>query len=362
MANWFGGIMVGALSITSLVAGFVAALMGILGLTLPEEQLHGRTCFVLFCTASGAWAFAHFLILNFSASSGPLASTYSSSVFWLGAATLLGIGGAPTYWFLFAAAISGRKQWLRPARIALIHAPFVYLLVVGLTNPLHHLYISIDPTTGGAVYGPLAFVHLAIVVPLVVVGLFWMTTFWWNRGAITDRRRALVIGVAASTALTGGLYHVLRTVAGQPSSDMAPGLFILLAVGLAFELFTSGLRSETSDPAGTRNRESDARILLDRDTRIRSLDACAEKLFPGALPGRLLREFAPEIARHAEFCIHYQCDGLTFETECRGSTLWGHVDRSLDADAHCTGCVVSLADTTVQGDAPGASKTLLEPV
>ncbi len=342
-------------SLLPLAAGFVAAILAIVGLALPGDRLHARRYFVLLCITTGSWAFAHFAMLNLSVTSSPLSLQHSSPVFWLGMATLLGVGGAPTYWFLFAAAITNRARWLERNGLLLAHAPFAYVLLVGVTNPLHALYVAVSPGTGLARYGPLAMIHLAMVLALVLTGLVWMVRGWWSSGESGGRRRAIVIGGATCIVLAGGLVHVGSTFARGKQVDPSPALFAILAIAIAYELFRSGMRGLTIRPKSeSLYTMSDAMIVVDRNLRIKSLNPVAEKVLPGLSLGDSLLDSAPEIAHHAEFCIRYACDDLAFEAVIGGSVYWGRVRRSTVDDGRTDGAVILLTDLTALREAQDA--------
>lgn len=336
--------MAGVLSIAPLVAGFIALFLGTLTLTVPGERLRGRTYFVLFCLSGGGWAFAHFVLLNVLVSPASASSSYSSDLFWLRAITLLGIGGVPTYWFLFAAATAGRDRWLETRRVVLSHIPFAYLLIAALSNPLHHLYLTGDGAGGGTRYGPLAFLHVAMVIPLVLLGLYWLIDSRWNSETAYSRHRAVALGVTTVVLVTGGLHFLMSTPAEEAPADLAPSLFAILAVGLAFELAEHSIGASQPGHVARQAVEPDGLAEVDRDGTIRSMNPVASRLFPNAEIGGALADVAPEIARHTDFCMNYLCDDLTFEVVLDGTRFLARVTRSRDDARRTTGCTVRLTN------------------
>lgn len=347
--------MISLTSLLPLIAGFIAAILAIVGLTLPGDRLHATRYFVLLCATTSSWAFAHFAILNLSVASSPLSQSPASPVFWLGIATLLGVGGAPTYWLLFAVAATGRTRWLTGRAIIAAHVPFVFVVLAGLTNPIHGLYVTVDPATGMARYGPLAMAHLTAITLMIGTGLVWMVDAWWRSGEKGGRRRAVVIGGAAAIAFVGGLAHVVSTFVHGNLIDPSPALFIILAIAMAYELFKSGLAGLSIRPvAESLSTMSDAMLVVDRHLRIQSVNPIAEKVLPGLALGASLLDRAPEIAHHAEFCIKYACDDLAFEAVLGGSVYWGRVRRTQDDAGRSEGAVVLLTDLTALREAQDA--------
>lgn len=347
--------MISLASVLPLIAGFISAILAIAGLTLPTDRLHATRYFVLLCAMTSTWSFAHFAILNLSVASSPLSQPGSTPIFWLGVATLLGVGGAPTYWFLLAAAIADRPRWLAADAVVAAHVPFAFVMVAGLTNPIHGLYVMVNPETGLVRYGPLALAHLAVITVMIVVGLAWMIRAWWLSGEPGGRRRSIVIGAAATFVLVGGLAHVASTFGVGRQIDPSPALFVILAVAMAYELVRSGTAGISVRPAAeSLSTMSDAVLVVDRHLRIQSMNPIAEKVMQGVSLGESLLDCAPEIAHHAEFCIRYACDDLAFEAVLGESVYWGRVRRTQDGDGNTEGAVVLLTDLTALREAQDA--------
>jgi signal transduction histidine kinase/ActR/RegA family two-component response regulator len=79
----------------------------------------------------------------------------------------------------FVLRYTGRGQWLERRRFTLISAPALCLILVALTNPLHHLYwVTHQPALSGSfhiaipVYGPAFWIHFGYCYMLVAVSAF----------------------------------------------------------------------------------------------------------------------------------------------------------------------------------------------
>jgi signal transduction histidine kinase/ActR/RegA family two-component response regulator len=86
--------------------------------------------------------------------------------------TILGV-------FAFVLRYTGRGQWLERRRFALICAPALALILVALTNPVHHLYwVTHQSGLSGSfhiavpVYGPAFWIHFGYCYALVAVSAF----------------------------------------------------------------------------------------------------------------------------------------------------------------------------------------------
>jgi PAS domain-containing protein len=260
----------------------------------------------------------------------------------------VGIAGAPTYWFLFAAAYARKTEWTTGWRLVLAHGPLAYSLVITLTNPLHRLFVDQVRPGAPTTYGPLAVPYQIGMYSLVIVGIWLVVTSSWRRGTRYGRRQALVLGIAAMAPLAGGLAWALRARLGLPLTvNPTPALFTVLDLALAWELLDSGLGDVV--PYATSqafNAISDGAVAVDEEAVVVALNRAASALFPTARVGLRLHDAAPELADAIETSLHSAIGYIGFDVEFDGLLYWARVRRTTDRRGVARGCVILLTDVT----------------
>gem|GEM_PF-4853231 len=330
-----------------LIASFVGLFLAMFAAWNDAYPKRTRVLFSALCGISSVWAFGQFLILGTPGSSDSLLSSPGSPTHWIGAITLLAAAAAPTYWLIFAASFSGHTAWVSGWRLPLVHLLPIYTVAVGATNPWHGLFLT-EGTSGTTSYGPLSIPYLIVMYVFIGIGA-WM--IW--RGARSDHgtvavRVAILIVLAVLTPILGGLIWNLRNVLGLSITiNPVPSLFVVFDAVIAFGIFRSSMSSLPARTARIAvNASDDAVIIADDTLAIRALNEAALKIYPQMKLGADLQDLAPEISRHAAFCIEYGSDDLSFEFESAGRVYWGRVRRSRHKDDPADGCAILLTDLT----------------
>jgi len=247
------------------------------------DTRHGLVALLL---TSGGWAAAHVGYLLVSGSIG-------KNIFYL-----LGllVGFATVWaWLYFCSAYTGRSLHRNPSMWRLAVVTYVVVVVVKLTNPLHHLYYTLDFTMS-------PFPHLTVRHHL----LYWV-----------------IMGLSYALAMAG--YFMLVELYTQISNDTKPllGLTVLTALPAVFNLVgyaTPGFLDITHEPLGVAvfavgvlfvyftefqavqlaGERDDPAIVLSEDNRVRDVNDEAASLFPALqrtdAVGAPLDATVPEIA------------------------------------------------------------------
>jgi PAS domain-containing protein len=334
-------------SILPLIAAFFGAFLATYSAWTVGRGHRTRFFFSILCGLTVVWAFGQFLVLNSPDVIDPLLATPGEPMHFVGTFMILAASGVPACWLLFAASISGYSSWTRGWRASLVYLLSAYTFAVGATNPWHKMFVSSN-SLGEIVYGPLAFPYILVMYVLIGIGA-WM--IW--RGARKDRgalavSQARTIGLAVLLPLLGGIVWNARHLIGQPFTvNPVPTLFIAFDAVIAFEVFRGGLPGLQQDSARkVMESSTDAVIIVDDTLNVRAVNAAAKHVFPRMKIGSNLRDIAPDIGRHATFCLEYGCDDLSFEIDTAGRVHWGRVRRSGASDGHPGGCVILLSDLT----------------
>lgn len=235
--------MISPVSILPLSAAILsAALIVTAGLASRRRTLAG-IFFLALNTATMLWSLAYFLQLNWGNYEDPALARFASPDYVLLWITALGVGGAPTYWFLFSAATARNRFWTSGTGIALANVPFLYTIAVAVSNPMHRLFLA--GTAGGRkVDGPLAWPHYFFTYVLVLAGIYLLIRGAAAPGTVAAKRRAIAVGAVASLPLLGGLIYTQRLLAGDPLPiNPVPVLFPVLNLMLAYQV----MRGELGD-------------------------------------------------------------------------------------------------------------------
>ncbi|MBE0476542.1 MAG: SpoIIE family protein phosphatase [Coriobacteriia bacterium] len=353
--------MIEAVSLLPLSAAILSAALIVTAGLAPRRRTLAWVFFLALNVSTLLWSLAYFMQLNWGSYVDPALAVYDSpdyALIWL---TSLGVAGAPTYWFLFAAADARRAFWTSGRGIALAHVPLLYTIAVSVTNPSHRLFLAEGPN-GLQTYGPLAPPHFAATFLLVGAGIYLIVARPLSSGTATGRRRALMLGGATLLTMAGGVFFAVRLLANDPLPiNPTPVLFPLVNLVLAYQV----MRGELGDivPLSTLSsimENTDAHLaFLGREYTILSANSAfirrsghseAEllghgyfELFPDPSREELfdrVRDTGEALERHADRS-HFR------ESSPRSVSYW---DWSLspvtDSSGELQGLVLSLLDVT----------------
>ncbi len=241
-----------------------------------------RKGFVVFLLAIALWAGGYVGYLLYPSRSGKLAFYIFGFVF-----AFVAVGA-----FLYvSAAYTGRPPALMPYRRLVVGA-FLVLVALKITNPLHHLYFTVEwasePFPHLAIqHGLLYWLVLGLSYALIAVGFFMLIERFYRAGSDS---RPLVF-LLSLTAIPAG-----ATIFGNQMFGLLPLMYeppgvALFAVGTLFvykrRFEAIRLTGETDKPA----------IFLDIDDRIRDYNAKAKQIFPGLQDsvGRFISDVDPSL-------------------------------------------------------------------
>ena len=321
------------------------------------------------------WSLAYFLQLNWGSYADPALAPYGTVDYVLIWLTSLGVAGAPTYWFLFGAADAHNRFWTSRNGILVAHLPLAYTILVSVTNPSHHLFLS-EGAGGMQQYGPLAVPHFLATFVLVIAGIRFLTAQPVLGHTAAGRRKAIMLGVASAVPLAGGLLFAMRLLAGNPLPiNPTPVLFPALNVVLAYQV----MRGELGDivPLSTlsaimENTETHLAFLDPQYVIVSANSAFVRRsghseqellghdyfdLFPESGRRELFeaaRESGRPVERHSE-------KSLFREDSPMSVSYWDWTLREVrDATGELQGFVLSLQDVTESVQAGQLSETLNE--
>lgn len=233
---------------------------------------------------SGGWATAHVGFLITPSTSLKLAWYTFGLV--VGLATI----GA---WLYFCSAFTGRSYHRNPTYRRLAVTGYIALVLVKVTNPLHHEYYTTTaittPFTHLSVYtGPLHWAAMGLSYALAFVGYFMLLELFTQIDLDTRGLFALVglTGLPALLDIVGYTTPYLIDITYEPLG------VAIFAVGVAFvyvERFDAiQLAAERDTPV----------IALDADNDIRDINLAARTVFPELddAEGTQLEETLPKVA------------------------------------------------------------------
>jgi PAS domain S-box-containing protein len=229
-------------SLFPLTASILSAMLALLSALVPGRRGLAILYFILFNVATATWTLTYFVQLNWGRYADPALAPWGVRLDSLLLVLIaFSVSAAPTYWFLFAAAESHRTYWLSGPGLALAHVPMLYTVIVGLTNPWHHLFLRLD-SAGRLAAGPLAIPYYLITFGFVGAGTWLLIRHSLTAGTAQGRRQALVLGLAPFVLLAGAGEYALRLASGasRPFNPL-PGLFAVLSLILAYEIVRTGL-------------------------------------------------------------------------------------------------------------------------
>ncbi|HEY3318120.1 MAG TPA: SpoIIE family protein phosphatase [Coriobacteriia bacterium] len=230
-------------SLLPLAAGILAAMLAAMAALVPLRRTPAILFFTLFNVATAVWTLTYFVQINWGHFADPALAPWGRPDSLLLVFTALSVSAAPTYWFLFAAADSHLRFWLSRPGLVLAHVPLAYTIVVGLTNPWTHLFLTTN-AEGKLVPGPLAVPYYALTYGFVVAGTWLLVRHALASGTTAGRRQALMLALAPLVLLTGGVLYAYRMAIGAPLRvNPTPGLFAVLSLALAYQIVRSGLAS-----------------------------------------------------------------------------------------------------------------------
>lgn len=336
-----------ALTILPLCAAIMSINLAFVAATGQTRTTATTRLFFLLNVSIALWSFVYFLQLNSPGMPEPSLAPFGSPDGILFTVMMFGVAGAPTYWFLFAAAYARKPFWSTPLGIALAHIPLVYTLAVAITNPLHHLFVTETRTQIGFAYGPLAIPHQLLTLVLVLAGTYLLVTHLWRQPHGWGRRQAAVAGAAAFIHLCGGAIWATRAQTGIPINvNPSPIMFALWSGVLGVLVLKGGLGDIVPVAANQAFiTMADGIIVIDARGRIAAVNPAAQRLLPAASAGGSLDALLPEAERREERGSA-DADYHEFETSLQGGVYWVRVRRTRGQRNAPIGQVVFLTDVT----------------
>lgn len=340
--------MVSVVSLFPLTAGLLSIFLGALALAGTRPVNRSLRYFVALNVSTALWCLTYFVLLNMPGVTDPAVAPFGSLPHVLAVVEALGVGAAPTYWFLFAASYASRTRWATGRARILAHVPLVYTVVCVATNPLHRLFVVSALPDGSAVYGPLMVPHQIAAYVLIGLGTWLIVSSSWKRGTAEGRRQALVLGAAVLVPAVGGALYAVRGPLGLDIPvHPTPVLFPVLNVALAYELLRAGLADIV--PYATMqafDAISDAAIALDDEGIIAAINAAARDILPDADLGVRLSEVAPDLASAADACLLSAASYAGFDLDRGERVYWGRARPTRDRRGTPMGCILLLTDVT----------------
>jgi PAS domain S-box-containing protein len=231
--------MVVALSLLPLSAALLSGILVLVSAFGPRRRTFAVTYFMLLNITTFAWTLGYFFQMNWLPGTDLTLMRFGTPGYLVLVLAAIGASASPTYWFLFAAAASGRRFCCERRGILIAHIPLIYSLLVITTNPLHHLFSRPGVGPAGSVYGPLAPGHQFGTVVLVVGGVWMLASNAWSEGG---RVRAALLTAAASMPLVGGLVWWTRDLTHlDVPVNPTTVLFPVFGAVLGYEVLRTGL-------------------------------------------------------------------------------------------------------------------------
>ncbi len=329
---------------TALLAAFLAAST----LRVPRRGERTILYFFLLNIANMLWAFFYAVEINLDTTVVLDVAPIGSAAWIVYVFEIIGLAAAPTYWLLFAASYAHKDRLSRGWGASLVHIPFVYTVVVAVTNPVHQLFVSQAGPGQPVGYGPLAYPHLVGTFVLVAWGAVLLVGAVLRPGTRMSRMRAGVLAVAIFTPIIGGLAWALRGPLDLPLEvHPVPLLFTLTNVVFLYMVLADGLADIIPIAAIQAFKTmSDAVLVVDSEGVIVALNPAAARLFPGVDPRVLLATASPAIAEHVEPFVASGDDYGEFELLSEHAVHWGRTRRTRDSQGRVLGLIVLLTDVT----------------
>lgn len=294
--------MIKTISLLPLTATLVGVSLAVAAVLSQRRPVDRRTFFFVLLNCSTAlWAFEGFVHINWYVGGAAEVQPFGSFGYALSLAAAVGMAGAPTYWFLFAAENARVERFTHGWGLVAVHAYAVYTVVVGASNPAHELFVTTG-ASGGLAIGPLIYPHYVGAWLLVSGGLVLLVRESWSRRTREGRRDAVVILLAAAFPYVGGLYSDVLSVMGMPGDvAITPLLFAPLSAALGWLVFRTGYADIVPFAAvETFHSIGDAALVVDTRGVVVAANERALEAFPSLLLRHHLADSVPSIARAVE--------------------------------------------------------------
>jgi PAS domain S-box-containing protein len=228
--------MIAAVSLLPLTAASLSIALIVL-VAVGQRWTAGTRFFLLLNVSTFLWSFGYAIDLALYPGHEATLAVFGSQAWRLLVVMTLGSAFAPTYWFLFAAAMAEKTFWQRPLGVALAHVPAVFSAVAILTNGLTHVFTF--SRGGKVVYGPVGPPYQIMTFTLVIAGAVLLMQAVDRR---FGRRNAYMLGGATLALLAGAGLWATRAMTGLPIPlNPTPALFPVLDAVLAYQVLRSGL-------------------------------------------------------------------------------------------------------------------------
>lgn len=286
-----------------------------------------RRGLVALLLTSGGWATAHVAFLT--------VPTPELKLLFYEIGLIVGISAVGP-WLYFCSAFTGRSLHQTPVFRRLALGVFLTIVLIKVTNPLHHLYFSTafvtTPFPHLAVQHHLMhWVAMGLAYALATVGYFMLIEMFWQIGHDLKPLVVLVAvtGLPIVLDIIGFVSPVLLDITYEPLG-VAP-----FAAGVLFlyldDLQTIQLTRDRDDPV----------IILTDDNRIRDFNTVARDLFPNLETGETIDAVVPEIAAYLD------TDEDVIEVDRAGGLRYYQFSSNpFSADQNRLGQVISLTDIT----------------
>jgi diguanylate cyclase (GGDEF)-like protein/PAS domain S-box-containing protein len=267
------------MNISNLIPVFLMITSAVIALMVSSYSWRWRT------TSGGVYFSLLMAAVSFFAltSAGELsASSLEAKITW-SKISYLGIVSVSPLWFLFAAAYSGRNEWLTPPRYLLIGLIPTATLILAFTNDWHgfiwpEITLDANRTDSLAIYahGIGFWIHVGYAYLMMLAGTTWliMTAL---RSPWLFRRQIIHIIAAALVPWIGNAIYVFD-INPWPGLELTPIGFIFSGLILAWNLF----RYQMLDLAPIAlsvlfENISDGVIVLDNHNRVVDLNPIARE-------------------------------------------------------------------------------------
>ena len=306
------------------VACFATAVR--LGRVSDGDTRRGLTALVL---TSGGWATSHVGFL--------VSPTDSLKLGWYVVGLVLGLAAVGA-WLYFCSAYTNRTYHRNPTYRRLAVGVFLALVVVKVTNPLHHGYFTTTAVETpfphlSVATGPLHWVAMGLSYALAFVGYFMLLELFTELDLDT-RPLAVLVGVTGLPVLADLVGYATPVLVDVTYEPLGVAVFAVGVVFVYFDRFDAvQLAAEREVPV----------VALDADGAVRDTNRTARELFPslrGATDDSLELVFPEAVDRLAS-------DDPVLAVHRDGQTQYFRVSETPYGTANSAlGSTVTFADVT----------------
>jgi len=271
--------MIQPISLLPFSAAILSAVLALMAAARPLRRTRTARWFHDLNVCAFMWTLAYFIQINWGTYPDPALApmgTWQHALAWM---IGIGVGGTATYLFLFAAVAAGLPFWSTRKGIAIAHIPFVYTVIVGVTNPIHGLFLGTSPV-GGLMGGPLAIPHYLGTMALGISAGWLLVTTALKRHTAAGRRQAWTIGLAFAVPSAASIAFALAPVLGlEMPINPVPVLFPILNMVLGYQVLYHGLGDIVPLPtlAAIMDHAEIPLAFLDPDFRFVSVNTAFER-------------------------------------------------------------------------------------